>query len=496
MADFNPYGYRPQTGTGGAVTPDVDAIDMARLVQMRHENIQNDAIRKQKEEAAKKAKDSDLYKSIYALDRDWYAGDLKLQEKMLKDIYAAAIQSDGQPTNQIMQMVSDFKAVGDKSKEFNTKYLEFGKEVPKNTYLNAPEVMSAIEANEYTLPDGKTVVKTDEIQSPVEYGNVLGARYDLLQSVIPDYDTPKRLTDRAAFISNPKTIVTDAPDGGKITETITDDKAIKYALKQDWIDNKAMRDKESYVFEKRKKANPDELVVIDEKGTTKKIGDMTAEEYFIESNTPLFRKQKEVHKYAPSSAGYGKDATSEDWQKNATKATTIRYGVKNEQVPSIANFTLTETPTTFSASEAIDLGSGGKYNGNVTSGTLGQVHIIAVHKNTGLPITGGDITSGKDKDVEYRPMIVLKTDPKQVDGETVVNELLVPVSVGRGAAESKESAEERKVLNERLDWAQKKADDVNKSISAKSAKTYKFTKEYNGSTYGRDNESDAWTKIK
>lgn len=183
--------------------------------------------------------------------------------------------------------------------------------------------------------------------------------------------------------------------------------------------------------------------------------------------------------HAPAAASYGQGATNEDWTKAATRPTTISYGEKSEQVPSIANFTITETPATFSGGEAIDIKSGGKYTGKVANGTLGQVHIIAVHKDTGLPVTGGEINQGKDKDIEYRPMIVMTTDPMPVTAGSSKKEsksLLVPASVGRGAAESKESAEERAALKERLNWAQNMADKANEGLKTRkpSAATKKF----------------------
>jgi len=409
----------------------------------------------------------EYYKSLGGLDQNWFEKDYDQRDRMLTDIYATVRDAGNDYSNKGFQdkftkQFNEYRAAQAISKNFRDKIDAKEKEMSDNgvdTYENLDvleNLNNGVYVFEGTDPTTGQPVKTEYNSDKIatgenpyeEFVRMSGVRGNLISKVRPKLNEGKYMgsvIDDAISNSRERTLKSTDAQGNQTWVERTDPTKYDQRILMGFTG----RLKEDY--EKAFKKDPQ--------------GFSSPEEQYL-AKYKFSQGEKETGKFAPASSTYGQGATDDNWQKSAGKTSTFKYG-DGLVTSSIGNYTITETPVTFKSGEAIDIKTGKKYTGSVTDGTMGQVQIIPINSKT------GEITTSGATNAEYVPMVVVKVAPKNKWEEG--DEILLPVSVGRGAAESKESKEEREALKKRFDWSEdwaKRANDgIKERDKGKTAKT-------------------------
>lgn len=412
-------------------------------------------------ERAKKEKDpnaeagAELRKTISGINPTWAKEDTEGIDRMYNKIWETMDASGGNYSDpkfqqEISKQVWDLKAAMDLSKNWETRANTRTKEIVDNgvdDYENV-EIFNDLKSGKFGLPaaDGSKIeYDINKVKTLEDFAKFNQAREMAMDLVQKKFDENTYMAKHLPLAKKGAT-VTDyitLPNGDKEVRTVEKPEIFEAELQKVYNGKQGLKK----VYEERFVADPK--------------GFATAEEMFQAAYNPYFGSKKTTPKSAPTSSTYGQGATDENWQKSAGKTSTFKFG-NGLIAPSIGNYTITETPVTFKSSEAIDIKTGKKYGGKVTEGTMGQVHILPINSKTGEPTTSGDA------DAKYMPMVVVKTPATKTEK---AYEILLPVSVGRGAAESKESKEERETLKKRLDWSEEWAGRANEGKKSKGVNT-------------------------
>lgn len=415
-----------------------------------------------------------LRKTLADINPDFWTADTPAIDNAYNDIWKTFDEFGGNFQNpdlktKVYKQVWDLKQMMDASKDFETRADKRADEVAQKgvDLYDGTERFEEIKTGKFAFekPDGtKAEYDISKVKTPKEMAAFNAARQIALDEVSLKFDPNQYMGSKLTGLHNAakkETYIT-LPNGNQEKKIEEDPYEFSLGLKTEWGNKKAMQK----FYENKFAENP--------------MGYKTPYDMFHAEWYPFKAEDKISSKFAPASSTYGQGATDDNWQKSAGKTSTFKFG-NGLVTSSIGNYTITETPVTFKSGEAIDIKTGKKYTGSVTDGTMGQVQIIPINSKT------GEITTSGATNAEYIPMVVVKVAPKNKweEGE----EILLPVSVGRGAAESKESKEEREALKKRFDWSEDWAKQANEGIKErdKGAAPEKQTQaEWNA----------AWSKLK
>lgn len=280
-----------------------ETIDFADIEQKRanieQTKAQTEKIKRPEEDKTAQTKRNKIFGDIAALDASGVIlPDHDIAVNWINEAWDIALDptkdlTDPATEREIYNQVGKVKYLVDKSKEIGAKASIIREKGREGNMIGSNEAVLDIFTGELpyqekdangNVIDGKISAK--DVNSIEDYQKYLAAQTKRLSDPFTVFDTPNFLKVQEGRIQQEAKIEKDLGGGKSQTTVLTGDDKIRYNLQDIWNDKPELQKQIKYDLSQLQKSEPDKILP-----NGKKITEVDAREYFVESKLPTFRKK-------------------------------------------------------------------------------------------------------------------------------------------------------------------------------------------------------------
>lgn len=280
-----------------------ETIDFADIEQKKanieQTKAQPERLKKPEEDKSAQVKKNKIFGDIAALDASGVIlPDHDIAVNWINEAWDIALDptkdlTDPATEQEIYNQVGKVKYLVEKSKGIGEKTSVIREKGREGNMIGSDEAVLDIFTGELPYQEkdaaGNVIdkkISAKEVKTIEDYQKYLAAQTRRLSDPFTVFDTPNFLKVQEGRIQQEAKIEKDLGNGRTQTTVLTGDDKIRYNLQDLWNDKPELQKQIKYDLSQLQKSNPDKVLP-----NGKKVTEVDAREYFVESKLPTFRKK-------------------------------------------------------------------------------------------------------------------------------------------------------------------------------------------------------------